>query len=190
MPAKQKQNEVRERESQPKRGRPCLLTPKRQAKLLAGIENGLPFKEAAMLAGLSYDTLNRWRIRGESKNAPRRFRHFCKALQRSQAIAMNVLVSGIKKKGKDDWKAYAWLLERRHPEIFGKPETERDASKEPPPIVSPYVNHPVLQAMRKQTHLVGVLAKLGSQLREIQNEEDERERKGLKPKRRMTAFEK
>jgi hypothetical protein len=147
---------------------------------LAGIEDGLPLKEAAMLAGLSYDTLNRWRIRGESEDAPRRFRHFCKALQRSDAIAMRVLVSGIRKKGKDDWKAYAWLLERRHPEVFGKPEIEHGGSKEPPPASTRFPDHPVLVAMRKQTRLVEVMRKFGGTLRQIQKEEEERDARRLR----------
>jgi hypothetical protein len=92
-----------------------------EASLLRAIEDGLPLKHAAMLAGISYDTLNRWRKRGELENAPLRFRQFCKALRHSEAVAMKRLVNGVSAAGKTDWRAAAWILERRFREEFGKP---------------------------------------------------------------------
>lgn len=104
------------------RGRPSLLTPKREARLMDAVKKGMPLKQAAMLAGMSYETLNRWRIQGEAENAPTEFRHFWQALRKSQALAMQSLVGRIRTASVTDWKAAAWLLERRHPDEFCRPQ--------------------------------------------------------------------
>ena len=105
------------------RGRPCSLTPEVQAVLLKAVERGLPLKESALLAGISYDTLNRWRNNGESETAEPVFRNFCKALLQAQAKAVDTLVSQIQSAAKKgDWKAAAWILERRHPHDWGRQE--------------------------------------------------------------------
>jgi hypothetical protein len=103
------------------RGRPCGLTPERQTLLLSAIERGLPLREAASLAGISYDTFNRWRNQGEAVNAPPEFRHFCESLQRAQAIAVDALLTRIQSASQSgDWRAAAWILERRHAETWGR----------------------------------------------------------------------
>lgn len=127
-----------------------MLNKQRETRLLAAIQKGMPLKHAAMLAGISYDTLNRWRVRGEEKSAPLRFRQFCKALRRSQAVAMLRLVSHIQAAGKQDWRAAAWMLERRHPEDFGRPAPNDPATakQQVPDDATP--DHPVLQEIRKR----------------------------------------
>lgn len=95
-----------------KRGRPCSLTPEVQSVLLKAVERGLPLKESASLAGVSYDTLNRWRNSGEAEDAPPVFRNFYNALYQAQAVAVDTLVSQIQSAARKDWKAAAWLLER------------------------------------------------------------------------------
>jgi len=107
---------------EPVRGRPCLLTPERRIRLLNGIREGLPLKQSAMLAGISYESLNRWRIAGEAEDARPEFRHFCQSLRQAQAVAMQRLVGRIQTASRDDWKAAAWLLERRHAEEFCRPQ--------------------------------------------------------------------
>lgn len=102
------------------RGRPSLLTPEREVRLLRAIRRGMPLKQAAMLAGMSYETLNRWRIQGEAEDAPAEFRHFWQALRKAQAVAMERLVGRIQDAAGSDWKAAAWLLERRHPDEFAR----------------------------------------------------------------------
>lgn len=156
----------------PKGGRPCLLDKQRKNRLLAAIQKGMPLKHAAMLAGISYDTLNRWRMRGEEKGAPLRFRQFCKALRRSQAVAMLRLVSRIQAAGKQDWRAAAWMLERRHTEDFGKPAPidPAIAKQQVPDDATP--DHPVLQEIRqkeemrkKATRFLEILKEVGSKRR-------------------------
>lgn len=90
--------------------------------LLKAIEQGMPLKQAAAIAGMSYDTLNNWQNRGENESAPKQYRQFCQLLRRSQAVAMQVHLSVINQAaGRGDWRASAWVLERRFTEEFVRP---------------------------------------------------------------------
>jgi hypothetical protein len=147
----------------PGRGRPCLLTKEREVILLKAIEEAMPLKQAAMLAGISYDSLNRWRIKGESDFAPAEFRDFCKALQRSEAVAMRSLLTLIHTAGQSDWKAAAWTLERRFPEEYSKPQRVEHSGPEGKPIEAMATVEPeVLRRMRKQAGMVELCGKLGA----------------------------
>ena len=75
-----------------------------------------------MLAGISYESLNRWRIAGEAEDARPAFRHFWQSLRQAQAVAMKRLLDRVQNASRADWKAAAWLLERRHPEDFCRPQ--------------------------------------------------------------------
>lgn len=148
------------------RGRPSLLTEDLQAMLLSGIEEGLPLKQAAMLAGICYETLNRWRKKGESESAPPEFRHFCQALQRSEAVAMQRLVSQVSKAGNTDWRAAAWILERRHPDEFGKAEKIEHTGKGGNSLITP-IDCEVIRRIKKQEGIKEMLGKLGGILDEV-----------------------
>lgn len=163
------------------RGRPCLLTHKRMEILLKGIKNGMPLKHAAMLAGISYDTLNRWRKMGAEENAALEFRHFCKALERSQAVGMQRLVVRIHKAARKDWKAASWMLERRYPEDFGRPENDSPQKLKRKPVFeeSP-ITHDVLQRMKKQSSIVELTGRLGQELIKARAKRLEREAKEKK----------
>lgn len=117
-----------------RRGRPCGLTLETERVLLSAIERGLPYKQAAALAGISYMTLNRWRRQGEVDGAPAEFRDFCYRLEAAEARAANTLLQAVSKAGRErDWRAAAWILERRYPEDWGK----RDGTLYPtPPLQS------------------------------------------------------
>lgn len=158
-----------------KLGRPCLLTPSREAALLNAIEEGMPLKQAAMLAGISYDTLNRWRTRGNSEFAPDEFRKFCKALERAEAVAMQVNLARVRAAGEKDWRAAAWILERRHPEEFGTQRDERAKADSTPPWEREGAEQiEVFQRMKKQAgvrELAGMLG--GILMRNRQRKMDE-----------------
>ena len=149
-------------------GRPCLLTKDREAKLLKAIEEGMPLKQSAMLAGICYETMNRWRKNGESESARPEFRQFCQALERSQAIAMQLLVERVSQAGKNDWRASAWMLERRYPEEFGKPD-ERQKEGPQGRVVITDVDCEVLSRIKKQEGIkeaVGRFAEIVARIQE------------------------
>lgn len=158
-----------------KPGRPTLLNPTRQAALLNAIEQGMPLKQAAAMAGMSYDTLNAWQKRGENESAPEQFRQFCQLLRHSQAVAMQVHLSSICDSAKRDWRAAAWMLERRFPEDFARQQQlEHSVSDRKPWMPDPEVNHEVLVRMKKQQGMVEILKKLGGIIQEkrLQREEN------------------
>lgn len=158
-----------------KPGRPTLLNPTRQAALLKAIEQGMPLKHAAAMAGMSYDTLNAWQKRGENESAPEQFRQFCQLLRHSQAVAMQVHLSSICDSAKRDWRAAAWMLERRFPEDFARQQQlEHSISDGKPWMPDPELNHEVLIRMQKQRGLVEILKNLGGIIREkrLQREEN------------------
>ena len=156
----------------PTGGRPCLLDKRRKTRLLAAIQTGVPLKHAAMLAGISYDTLNRWRVKGEEKGAPLRFRKFCKALRRSQAIAMLRLVSRIQEAGKQDWRASAWMLERRHPEEFGKPVSVDAPNAKPELPEYATSDHPVLKEIREREKMRHIASRFFEALQEVKKKRE------------------
>lgn len=163
-----------------KPGRPTLLNPTRQAALLEAIEQGMPLKHAAAVACMSYDTLNRWQKRGENESAPEEYRQFCQLLRRSQAVAMQVHLSSICDAAKRDWRAAAWMLERRYPEDFARQQQlEHSVSDAKPWMPDPEVNHEVLIRMQKQRGISELLKKLGGIILEKkrQREEDARAEK-------------
>lgn len=131
-----------------KPGRPTLLNPTRQATLLNAIEEGLPLKEAAEIAGISYDTLNRWQNHGKNESAPPEYRQFCQLLRRSKAVAMQVNVSAIREAAKRDWRAAVWILERRFPADFARQQQIEHSGPGGKPLTSPYDDYEVLRRMK------------------------------------------
>jgi hypothetical protein len=157
-----------------KPGRPTLLNPTRQTALLNAIEQGMPLKQAAAIAGMSYDTLNNWQNRGENESAPPEYRQFCQLLRRSQAVAMQVHVSSICDAAKRDWRAAAWMLERRCPEDFARPQQFEHSGPGGKPLTpSPDEEYEVLRRMKKQQGIKELLMKMGGIIAEKRQQAEE-----------------
>lgn len=163
-----------------KPGRPCLLAKACEAKLLKYIEEGLPLKQAAALAGVSYDSVNRWRTKGESEYAPPEFRDFCKSLERAKAVAMKGFVLHIREAGKSDWRAAAWMLERRHKEEFSIAQRVEHSGPGGKPVETfTKIEPEVLRRMRKQSGMQELAAKLGAILIKNRRLKEEAESLGI-----------
>lgn len=160
-----------------RRGRPCLLNPRRMRRFLAAIKNSMPLKHAAAFAGVSYDTVNRWRIRGEDEKSPVEFCNFYKALKRAQAVAMNRLLRSVQRSGRKDWRAAAWLLERRHAEDFGKiNEVEKPEQFKSSLPSTRWDNHPVKQEIRENEEVRFILSKIRTRMLEEERKAQQRKR--------------
>ena len=95
-------------------GRPTKRTKKVVTELLDAISAGAPFNLACQAAGITHQTFQDWR---------RRDRAF--ALQIEQAAARGTIsrLKEIEAQGRGGaWQALSWLVERRHPAEFAKPE--------------------------------------------------------------------
>lgn len=99
-------------------GRPTDLTPPVREKILQALSLGNSRKQAAAFAGIGESTFRRWLQRGreEPEGVFREFREsVLEAEARAQIAAMACVTKAIRD---GDWKAAAWMLERRVPEQF------------------------------------------------------------------------
>jgi transposase len=99
--------------------RPTKFDQQKASRIIQSVGQGATFKDAAAIAGISYDTLNNWRGRG-LRDEKGGFFEFCHALTRAEAEGIESLVRRIHEASETDWRAAAWLLERRRPEVYGR----------------------------------------------------------------------
>ena len=85
-------------------------TEKKVAELVAAVETGVSIESACSIAGIHRSTWYEWRERPEIEAR----------LDRALAIAESRLLDSIREAGRDDWRASAWILERRYPETWSK----------------------------------------------------------------------
>ena len=85
--------------------KPYKFTPERQEIILEALENGMTQRDASMLAGISEDTLCLWKRTNSD---------FSEQMGRSVIKYKRKLMDTITKASEKDWKACAWLLERKY----------------------------------------------------------------------------
>jgi hypothetical protein len=99
-----------------KAGRPTKKTPARCKAILKGIESGWPYVVACSSAGTTYESFSAWCRTDE---------HFAAQVAMAEAVAIRTNLELIQAAARDKiWPAAAWLLERRHPELFSRPEVQ------------------------------------------------------------------
>lgn len=101
-------------------GRPTSHTEAKAARIVEAIRQGMPYKLAASAGGVSYNTFVRWRNEGTNPNAPTHLRKFSEQVREAEAEATQRLFALIEAAAPKNWKAAAWMLERRYPDLFGK----------------------------------------------------------------------
>jgi hypothetical protein len=128
-------------------GRPTKRTPDRETLLLKAIAKGLPLKVACMRSSLSFTTFNDWRHTDSS---------FAQKVECAEAKAIARLLARIEKAAQKDWRAGAWLLERRHPEMFARPEVQLNLQLAANPQhdnLSVWLHQPAALPAPKETHM-------------------------------------
>lgn len=104
--------------------RPTKFTPETVRAILTGIRAGLPYRLAAEAAGVSYQAFNEWQQGRFPRGADKDLRvEFLDQLTRARGESARRLRALISTAAVDDWRAAAWMLERRFPKDFA-----RDAS--------------------------------------------------------------
>jgi len=78
------------------------------------LRHGATYRAAAEAAGVAYETFNEWR-----KDTRPKYAKFSDAVKRSEADAQLDLLAKIESFGDKDWRANAWILERRFRQDFG-----------------------------------------------------------------------
>ena len=100
-------------------GRPTKLTPEVQDLIVDGINAGLTFGLTCARAGVNPATFYRWLEKGETAKSGV-YSEFCDTVSRAKADSAMRLVSQITLQAPTDWRAAAFLLERRFPDDYGK----------------------------------------------------------------------
>lgn len=92
-------------------GRPTKYTPDRVKRIIQAIDQGATHELACAYAGISVDTMANWRVR---------YSEFSDQLREAEGRAAVKWLAKIEQAANVDWKAAAWKLERRHPQMYGK----------------------------------------------------------------------
>ena len=92
------------------------LTDRLQADFLAAIRAGVPVRHACGALGIHEATFYRW-----LRHPAPRYRAFSEAVERAREEAYLGAVANLRAAMREDWRAAAWYLERRHPEEWGRP---------------------------------------------------------------------
>jgi len=101
-------------------GRHSKLTPELQAEICKYISEGNTYDRACRLAGISDSIFYKWKARGEKEGAGI-YLQFLQAQKRSLEQFKQTNIDIIQAAAKEGtWQAAAWLLERKHPEEFGR----------------------------------------------------------------------
>jgi hypothetical protein len=95
-------------------GRPTKLSNEVEQDICAAIENGATLRASAEAAGIAYETMNEW-----MKDARPRYVKFSDSVRRANARARTELIKQVKQHGRKDWRALAWILERRFKDEYG-----------------------------------------------------------------------
>jgi (p)ppGpp synthase/HD superfamily hydrolase len=106
--------------------KPYKMTPERVAIILEALGDGMTQRDASMLAGISEDTLCIWK---------RTNSEFSEKMGQKAIEYKQKLMKRIEKAGEKDWKATAWLLERKFKKDFsGDPKLEKELLYDFPPF--------------------------------------------------------
>jgi len=103
-------------------GRPSHVLLEKKRKLIGAIHLGATYEDSAVFSGIPAQTLYDWLERAKKDRALKRNNEYTRFLTELevglQTFKVNSL-SLINRAGIDDWKAVAWLLERRFRKEWG-----------------------------------------------------------------------
>lgn len=89
-----------------------LLTKAAQTKIVSSLKLGMTYIDAARAAGVTYETFRLWRDRGEVEDAGL-FHDFYVAVFAAQTSGLLSNLRVIKRHAKRDWRAAAYMIDRR-----------------------------------------------------------------------------
>lgn len=102
-------------------GRPLELTDDIQKKICEALEMGAYIESAAAYADVHKTSLYAWLKRGR-KGETEQFVQFINAVDKAMEMGQLRHLRNIHKRGDTDWKASAWVLERKFPKKWGRRE--------------------------------------------------------------------
>lgn len=103
-------------------GRPTECTPENQERFIRAIKLGCDYTDCCNLIGISTETWRKWRVRANEGTEP--YRGFVAAVNVAEAEGSEARMACIHAHAGEDWRAAAWVQERRFPERYGKQRVE------------------------------------------------------------------
>jgi len=100
-------------------GRKTKLNDEVEVKICGYLACGLPVKDACNLASVSERTYRRWIAEGKLADTGRK-RKFWQASTRASSLAVSKLTGIVTAAAKKDWRAAAFILERRWPQEWAR----------------------------------------------------------------------
>lgn len=121
-------------------GRPSELTPENRELILKAVRTFATREAAAIAGGVDVSTLYRWLAKGKKKGKRNaEYRDFREALLKAEAEAevgmMATIQNAARRPKNPDWKALAWILERRRPKKYGRRDHHTLAGDKDAPAV-------------------------------------------------------
>ncbi len=111
-----------------KKGRPSKFTKERKERIIKAIAAGCTYEMAADYAGISRTTLWGWLRKGEDPKQ-KSYCTFLNDVKSAEIEGAMVHLGTITAASSKDWKASAWMLERRHGYSKDRPQQTQE---EPP----------------------------------------------------------
>ena len=99
--------------------RPTKLTPEVHEAIVDGINAGLTFRLSCARAGVTSATFYNWLEKGKVAQSGA-LMEFFNAVERAKADSALRLISQITLQAPADWRAAAFILERRFPDDYGR----------------------------------------------------------------------
>lgn len=104
---------LKEQDKLVKEGRPLMLTPEMQNKIVSYIRSGNYAHVAAVASGISERTFLSWMERGRDEDSVEPFRSFFTSIKEAEANSEILTVALIRNQVNDNWTAGMTWLERR-----------------------------------------------------------------------------
>lgn len=116
------------------------MTPDVQEGLVAMLRAGNYVEVACRAVGVPRRTFDEWMQRGKSgKPADVEYREFRERVAKARAMGEARNVAAIAAAAQQSWQAAAWLLERQHPERWGRVSVRYRDELPPPPVSEPLI---------------------------------------------------
>ena len=96
------------------------LTPELQEKFCDAIENGDSILGACGYVGIDESTYYKWMKKAKEAKGRSKFVKFKECVDKAKAKALHNFEQVITRASTEHWQAAAWMLERRHPNMYGK----------------------------------------------------------------------
>ena len=89
------------------------------------VAKGFTYKDICNVCGIDNSTLYAWLNRGKKAKSGK-YKEFYLNVEKAKSLRKNNLIDKLieKTEAKDDWKGYAWLLERGYGDEFARPEVK------------------------------------------------------------------